>query len=293
MGIKLLNRFLTDNCSKRAIKRTHLSQLTGKSIVVDTSIYLYKFAENDALIKNMTTLINILKHHCISPLFIFDGKAPPEKRELLIQRRIQKKEAEEQYNLLKLELEQNPEPIIAQKIANEMNDLKHKFVRIRQQDIINVKQLFDTSNVPYRDAIGEADTLCAHLVNAGKAWACLTDDMDMFVYGCQHVLRNINLQKQTLTHYDMSLILHELQMNLPIFKQIMVFSGSDYNINTNHSIHNTIQLYYTYRKTNRPTNNSPAFYTWLLNSKNIEMDEYEKIMTAYNMFDLTNFDPDN
>ena len=42
--------------------------------------------------KIIIKLINIPK---IIPIFIFDGKPPPEKRELLQRRRMEKKEAEE------------------------------------------------------------------------------------------------------------------------------------------------------------------------------------------------------
>jgi 5'-3' exonuclease len=94
MGIKNLNRFLLDNCNKKSITKIHLSKLTGKKLVIDVSIYLYKFLSENALMENMYLFISILKKYDISPIFIFDGKPHPEKKQLLIKRLIDKMEAD-------------------------------------------------------------------------------------------------------------------------------------------------------------------------------------------------------
>ena len=43
MGVKCLNRYLTQQCQKTSIEKQHISYLRGKKIVIDTSIYLYKY----------------------------------------------------------------------------------------------------------------------------------------------------------------------------------------------------------------------------------------------------------
>jgi 5'-3' exonuclease len=92
MGIKNLNRFLRDNCKKKSIYKASLKDLRGKTIVIDTSIYLYKFLGENALMENMYLFISTLLDNDITPIFIFDGKPPPEKREILLERRLGKKE---------------------------------------------------------------------------------------------------------------------------------------------------------------------------------------------------------
>ena len=87
MGIKNLNRYLLEKCSENAIKQKHLSIFSGKTLVIDTSIYLYKFAEEKALIENMYQLITIMRHYKIIPIFVFDGKPPKEKEELIQKRK--------------------------------------------------------------------------------------------------------------------------------------------------------------------------------------------------------------
>ena len=104
MGIKNLNRFLYNNCSKKAVSKKHLKQFANKIIVIDTSIYMYKFAGENSLMESMYLFISVLKSYHITPIFIFDGKPPPEKLDLLRQRRLEKKEAEQKYNNLHQQL---------------------------------------------------------------------------------------------------------------------------------------------------------------------------------------------
>lgn len=101
MGIKYLNKFLLNNCSKNSIKKVSFSFFSGKTIVIDTSIYIYKFVGEDSLIENMYLLISIFKKYNITPLFVFDGKPPIEKKELLIYRKNKKQDAEDEYNEIK------------------------------------------------------------------------------------------------------------------------------------------------------------------------------------------------
>ena len=49
MGIKCLNRYLTQQCQKTSITKEHISYLKGKKIAIDTSIYLYKYRSQDSL----------------------------------------------------------------------------------------------------------------------------------------------------------------------------------------------------------------------------------------------------
>ena len=91
MGIKHVNRYLVDRCSKKAIFKTNLKIAEGKIIVIDTSIYMYKYMSQNALVEYIYLMISILLEYKITPIFIFDGKAPPEKRDLLRERSKYKK----------------------------------------------------------------------------------------------------------------------------------------------------------------------------------------------------------
>jgi len=283
MGIKNLNRYLLEKCSEHAIKQKHLSIFSGKSLVVDTSIYLYKFMEEKSLIENMYRMITVFRHYKITPVFVFDGKPPKEKEELIQKRKIQKKLAEERY----LQLKQGVDSIddIQPEIAAEMEKLRRQFIRIHPNDIKEVKTLMDLYGVEYLDAEGEADKVCVKMVLDKKAWACVSDDMDMFVYGCKRVIRNINLLQHTAIYYNLDNILRDLQLPLQDFREIMILSGTDYNLHQKVTLHKSLKYYQDFKQSVLSDNLKPEddrrFYEWL--SKN-RISNAETLYEIYNMF---------
>ena len=57
MGIQYLNSYIKKNTNNGSITKQNLSELYGKTIVVDTSIYLYRFLLEKRLIENMYMMI--------------------------------------------------------------------------------------------------------------------------------------------------------------------------------------------------------------------------------------------
>jgi len=228
-------------------------------------------------------MISILLSNKIIPIFVFDGKPPAEKKELLQRRSRVKKDAETKYNELKNELEivNNEEKTC---ILLEMESLKKKFIRMKDMDMRNVKSLISAFGLSYYTAKGEADKLCVYLVKSGEAWACLSDDMDMFIYGCPRVLRHISLIKHTVILYDLDKILLELNLSITNFKTIAILSGTDYNINDKLTLYDSIHLYENFKETDKTEG---SFYDWLCNSNSISKD---KLNELYAMFSVSNED---
>jgi hypothetical protein len=110
----------------------------------------------------------------------------------------------------KLQINTNMEESEKQEIMNNMDMLKRKFVNVSKSDIENIKDLIRAYGATYYDAPGEADELCAMLTIKGKVWACLSEDMDMFVYGCPRVLRYFSLLNHTVVIYNLNEILNNL-----------------------------------------------------------------------------------
>lgn len=276
MGVKNLNKFLQNNCGKKSISIVHLKRFSGKTLVIDTSIYLYKFSGENALLENMYLLISIFLEYQIKPIFIFDGKPPPEKKELLRKRYIEKKEAERKYLLLQSQISDN---------SKEMELLKKQFIRIREEDVRKVKELMDAFGVTYYDASGEADVLCAHLNKSGSAWGCVSDDMDMFLYGCPYVIRNIRIISHTAILYNTTSILSDLNMTEKQFREIMVLSGTDYNIHSETRLDETIRLFNEYTDQNLNVD----FYDWLVKNTTYINDK-ALLSKCDKLFHVTNDD---
>jgi flap endonuclease-1 len=284
MGIKFLNQFLRNKCNN-SIAKINIADLTNKKIAVDISIYLYKYEATDTLLENIYLMLSIFRHHNIIPVFIFDGKPPPEKNELLKKRQEDKAAAKNEFNKLKEQMDLNLNVLTdeeKQEMIISMDQLKKQFVYMNHKKIEKVKELIRAYGATYYDAPGEADELCALLVNTNKVWACLSEDMDLFVYGCKRVLRYISLNNQTAVLYYTKGILKELNMNQKEFREICVLSGTDYNVNVL-NLFDIINLFYKFKqeKENQP------FYDWL--NINLDIDLLKKINGMFDISDeLTN-----
>jgi len=235
-----------------------------------------------------------MKSYIITPIFIFDGKPPIEKHELLIKRKILKETAEHDYWKLHDKLNTPLTELERTTIMKEMDNLKHAFIRIKPEDNLKIKALMDAYGVIYYDAPGEADEMCAHFVNSGKAWGCVSDDMDMFLHGCPYIIRNLSLNNKTVFIYDRNEILTELGMTNKQFCEALVLSGTDYNISSKTSINRTMELFGEYQnyKKQCTTTQPYEFYVWLIkNTKYIE--NYLVLLRTYQMFQTSNDKYDN
>ena len=104
MGIKLLNRFLREKCHD-AIYEIDIASLKGKKIAIDISIYLYRGKENGELFSNIYFMCSLFRYHDIHPIFVFDGKPPPEKKKVFVKRKERKQAAANKCQQMIAELE--------------------------------------------------------------------------------------------------------------------------------------------------------------------------------------------
>jgi len=288
MGIQHLNSYIRKNVSKNAIKKLNLGWLAGKVIVIDTSIYLYRFLGEEALMENMYIMISLFRYYNITPIFVFDGKAPVEKNKLLEKRSDDKIIAEKKYNNLKEDLINCKSNEKKDEITNSMQSLKKKFIRLKRTDIQKVQELMDAYNIIYIVADGESDELCAKLVIKRLAYACLSEDMDMFIYGCPRVLRYLSLINETVVIYYLDQILYELRIPFKEFKEICVISGTDYNLSSNKTnLYKTLEYYNSYKSLILSNVKKKDFYTWLEENTNYIQNIYE-VYNAYNLFQTDN-----
>ena len=287
MGIKNLNKFIRTNC-KNSIRSIKINELNGKTIVVDISIYLYKYESENALLENMYLLLSIFHVYNVTPIFIFDGKSPEEKKTIINQRIKNRLNAAIEYKQLEFKLE-NSNSEDKQDIIHSMDKLKKQIVYITKDKIEKVKSLIRSYGATYYDAKREADELCAMLVIRNIAWACLSEDMDMFVYGCPRVIRYFSLINHTAILYCTESILQELQLSHFEFKQICVLSGTDYNIVSDSKEINLIDIlnyFKNYKKSKEY--NIESFYDWV-KAQNCSFCIDIKLLDKINlMFDIQN-----
>lgn len=269
------------NC-QNSLKKLFLKDLKDKVIVVDTSIYLYRFKSDNILIKGFYDLITKFKLNNIIPIFIFDGKPINEKNSLLQIRKNNKLKAKNEYFKLKSKIKNtnNEESI---KLNKELLKLEKKCISITKQDIFNVKCLLRHMNIYYYNAPFESDSICAKFVINNIAYACLSDDMDLFVYGCTRVLRNLNVSNSSVVLYDYIKILKSLKINDNNFKKMCILSGTDYNINNNNvPLYKGYKLYKMYKYSNYKSYTKWLFDNNIINDKNC----INNVINIFNIQDL-------
>jgi hypothetical protein len=265
MGVRYLNKFLYDHCP-RGMQYITFEQLRGSTIVVDISIYLYQFKAKDELLILIQNMLNDFITYNIRGIFIFDGKPKQNKQTELTVRKEQKEKAWQDYKKL-----------IDNHSTNEiqLQWLKQQCTKINKNDVANVQELMDKIGAQYTVAPFEADEVCAKL-SVEKNMYCMSDDMDMLVYGCNRVLRNVNFTTKTATLYKLDDILNYLKLSYEDFKRLCIVSGTDY-YKSNKNIFN---IYNSYQ--NSSNNN---LHDWM--KVNISIN-FELLETIYHDFDISN-----
>ena len=264
MGVRFLNKYLKQHGWK-GIRSLRVSELKGKTIVVDTSIYLYRFKAAESLISSMLTLIHLFKENNIRAIFIFDGTPKSNKKEVLKLRQKDKELAWKIYS-------ETPDLSV-----EDVTSLRKRFTKVSKQDVINVKQLMVDQNMEFIDAPHEADELCVKMVKLGRAQACMSDDMDMFLYGCPIVLRDLNITTSTLSYYNLVQILSQVKINFDEFKQICVLAGTDYYMSS-YNLFDSLNMFDMFKRSSEN-----HFYDWLTKKNNID---HEKLMIAYDAYNI-------
>jgi hypothetical protein len=201
--------------------------------------------------ESMYFMMSQFKYLNIAPVFIFDGVAPAEKKGVLNARASVRENALEQYNRLDTLLHKSDETgdpssstssatagysvdcgcECPEQIRRRMQSLKRRFIRISNFELNELKRLMREFGVEYIESDGESDLLCAYLVKCGFAQACMSDDMDLFLYGCPVVLRHVNIWHSTGVEYTLDTILRDMAVSLHGFKMVCILSGTDYTSN--------------------------------------------------------------
>ena len=234
-------------------------------------------------------MISLFHKYNITPIFIFDGKPPIEKMDELYKRKEIKIEAEIKFNSLNEDLENITDTEERNKILQKMEKLKKQFVRISEKEINSIKEIITAYGAKYYEANGEADRECALIMSRTNCYACMSDDMDMFVYGCTRVIRYLNLSNESIVIYKMDDILSDLKLSFPLFKQIAILSGTDYNIYDNNNLIETLKWFKEFKKHNNNDDDDHNFYKWLYdNTKYIK--DFNSLLKIHEMFNIDNID---
>lgn len=275
MGINGLTRLLQKE-SPDSIVTTNLHHISNKRVAVDASLFIYKmvcsFSDNDTnSMRHVTGLyyknLNYLNLN-ITPIYIFDGKPPPQKDEVLKQRKQKQQSNQELYD----------------KETDEVKKNKyHKMTfRITKKHIDDVKTLLTHMGISYIDAPGEAEGYASELCRIGYVDYVVTEDMDTLAFGSPRMIRtNIDKtikRKDLISIINLEDILKDFDMSYEEFLDVCIMSGCDYCKNIRgigpHKALSNIKKYKTIEE--------------LINKTNLKIDDgyLEKVVHSRNLFKL-------
>jgi hypothetical protein len=249
MGIKQLNSFLKTECES-AVHCTNLSIAANKTIVVDTSIYMYEFCRKGLFLEGFQSLLELFQEYEISPIFIFDGQMPAEKKPVIKQRIKLRKQAMQELEQLTSQLveyanvpDSDPDKV---EMLSRRQKLVSQSVTVSSEQTAELQLWMKTRQISFQIANGEADIVCAQMVLSNQAWGCMSNDTDLFMYTCSHILSNVVIfgeNRGECYYFCRDEILDHLNMDGHSFTQLLVLSGSEY---TPHM--NRLNIYKIYRK---------------------------------------------
>ena len=231
MGIKnlsaLLNLYAPNSISKKQFK-----DFENKKIVLDASLLIYSYVI--AIRNTSADLINtsgdITSHihavvsktllyldNQIIPIFVFDGKPPDLKNNVLDKRKNDRQ--------------------IAKKLLEDVDDddttrkikLFKKSTVITSKQMEQCKEILRVMGIPVIEAPEESDSQCASLTINNDVYGVGSEDMDILTFGAKKLLRNISSSKKNeIVEYDLSKVLNELQYSYEQFIDLCILLGCDY-----------------------------------------------------------------
>ena len=104
MGISGLTTLLKKFAPETILKKK-LICYSGKSVAIDTSLFMHKFMYNYGnIITGFFNQIYQLRRRGITPIYIFDGKPPEQKKNVLVNRKKAKEKMGTKIEILKQKL---------------------------------------------------------------------------------------------------------------------------------------------------------------------------------------------
>jgi 5'-3' exonuclease len=194
--------------------------LSGETVAVDASYVLTALLKATASRSTadqsreertqwaIRTKVGSLKKQGIHPIFVFDGQAPEEKSQTLRRR------AEERDRL-------------RQRAQDDQAQNARLDAYLPENAFELCAPILDELGIPYVRAQGEADAVIAGLVISQRAYAALSEDADLLLYGCPRLLKGWGQKGGECIHLER--LCHKLELSLEAFRDMGILVGTDYH----------------------------------------------------------------
>lgn len=258
MGIKSINNLLLKS-APNAFLDIPITELKGKRVAIDAPIWMHKnmatirkkIVMQTNLIEGLPDELTIRREWLLSainyilfwtknditPVFIFDGIHPIDKKEVKEERMEKTRKINEEIKSISDEMEKlDPEEKydlsekLRKKLCNQ-NYLPKAHIDMLKSILINI-------GIPCIRASSDGEKLCSMLCLDGIASATVSNDTDTLVYGCPLLITKISGQSyfdgdgnkiSNLSCVKIDCILESLNLNQEEFKDLCILTGCDFN----------------------------------------------------------------
>jgi 5'-3' exonuclease len=243
-----------------AFKEINLSDFKNKKIAIDITSYLFRCITvsnfNNSLISKITYFFKELEKNNIKPIIVFEGPAPPEKKNEQNKRREKREESCKKIDLMCQELEdfkksQDESPstlvknlyqknnwstidislvdkdLVVTVVENEIAKLKKNMTPLTSQDIKDVEQKCQEFNFPYIFPDFEGEHVCAWLCRKGYVDCAFSEDSDLIALQCPKIIFKSNQPRYILLDFEELCKQAKLTSNQMV--DLCILCGTDYN----------------------------------------------------------------
>jgi 5'-3' exonuclease len=215
-------------------------------------LYVYKARDERNWLKRVIEFILYLRSLKVHPVCVFDGQSHPLKQATVEKRRTDRekgkirvdtlvqsveryKETREIDSLLEQFLSAHPEfmskltgkPILAQMDHYIQRQYKNYNLHIRTTEVETLKQVLKAIGVVVLTAEYDGEALCSWLSALGKVELVVSNDSDVFFFGCQKAL--FKFTEQGGYQICFPDILKYLDIDQQAFVDLCLLCGTDFN----------------------------------------------------------------
>jgi 5'-3' exonuclease len=253
MGIKDFYKHLKTKCPECFVP-TDYSVFEHQRIALDMMniLYVYKSRDEYNWMRKVIQFLIYLRNLHVHPVCVFDGQSHPLKQHTVDKRRNDREKGKERVETLSRSLEQyrqhqirsdyfnqflesHPDfiskltgrPILSQIEYYLQRQCKNYSLHFRTAEIENLKKILNALGLIVLDAQHDGEALCSQLSANKLVEAVISNDSDVFFFGCRQVLFKFTDQGGYLIKFQD--ILQVLKLTEEQFVDMCLLCGTDFN----------------------------------------------------------------
>lgn len=253
MGIKDLYKYLTSR-HPECFKLVHFSSLAYQKVAIDMMniLYMYKARDEKNWMENVVRFLIKLRSWYVHPICVFDGPTHPMKRDTVLKRRSDRERGRKRTDELKESLEHYTKTQEVQPNLKLLVDSKNEFVsRLSNQilvtqveeylekqyrnyniffhttDLDAIKEIISALGISVYTAPFDGEAFCSFLSAQNLVSTVLSNDSDVFFFGCKRVICKFNEDGGYLV--ELGDVLDTLELEMSEFVDLCILCGTDYN----------------------------------------------------------------